>query len=272
MTISRPLVYAVLEIRVPFSPKLVTHDSANRLSGLLTNLPVLRKEQRQRVTQSDGGVSVTAEQGWRLLNRESTHSLVVTDSTIIYETTRYPGFEKFQSEVRECLEAVAEVAAPVGYDRLGLRYVNEIRPEKPVASFSEWEDFISPNLVTSLTELEATVTGGCVSADTPCELGSVESTLVFALPENSALTLRLANLDGQGIVGNAPLRRYEVPSPSPFFVVDFDAYWPRTSTDIRAFEVDDVVDLMDRVHTPVKSAFNWATTENYREEAGVANQ
>ncbi|MDH2414341.1 TIGR04255 family protein [Nocardioides sp. CER19] len=273
MPTTHPLVYGVLELRVPFSPSLTVPDSAHRLATILGDLlPVLRQEQSTTLAPDPNGVMTLAPggMGWRLLSVDSTRNLVLSNTSIHYETTRYPGYEVFCEEIRRCLSAIAEVAAPVGIDRLGLRYINEIRPEAAPTTYQAWSRSIAPTLVEAFTELETTMGEACSRrSDNRCELMTAESTLQFAMPENTALTLRMANLQGPGIVGNEPLRRAPVPDPGPFYVIDFDGYWPRQAAEVRAFDVDDMLGLIEQVHSPVKSAFNWATTADYRADAGV---
>jgi uncharacterized protein (TIGR04255 family) len=271
---THPLVYAVFELRVPFSPKLGSPDSAHRLAAMLETLTVLREEPQQRITTAaDGSVSLRPESAWRLLNIESSRSCVLSNTSLRYEATRYSGFDRFKDEVRELLDAISEVCPPVGYDRLGLRYVNEVRPPSAIDKFSEWSHWIAPSYIDAIVGAESAIPEfpDHDRALTDCQLVSAETNLQFALPENSAMTLRLVNLHGAGVVGNEPLRRYQLPAPGPFYVVDFDGYWPREPADVELFSPDKIMEQLNRVHDPVKSTFRWATTPDYREEAGVVN-
>lgn len=271
---THPLVYAVFELRVPFSPKLGSPESAHRLAAMLETLTVLREEPQPRITAAtDGSVSVRPESAWRLLNIESSRSCVLSNTSLRYEVTRYSGFERFKDEIRELLDAVSEICPPVGYDRLGLRYVNEVRPPVPIDEFSQWDHWIAPSYIDAIVGAESAVPEfpDHGRALTDCQLVSAETNLQFALPENSAMTVRLVNLHGTGVVGNEPLRRYQLPAPGPFYVVDFDGYWPREPTDVEIFSSDKIMEQLNRVHDPVQSTFRWATTPRYREEAGVVN-
>lgn len=288
-----PLAYVVLELRIPFSPRLASQSSVEELVRDLVELPVLREEARHTLASTDdGGVEVRPVNGWRLSDLESTRSLIVTPTALIYESTRYAGFDRFCADLDRWLGSVEKIGAPVGYDRLGLRYVNEVRPVHRHAEFADWAGIMSPNYINSLLDAQQAVRTACLAPSDPtvppsasgqeaqdvseesptnCTLVNTQTALSFRLPDNTGMTLKLGNRDGEGVIGNAPLKRYQLPEPGPFFVVDFDGFWPATGTDIRPFDRHEILARVAQVHAPVKSAFGWATTSDYRKEAGVIN-
>jgi uncharacterized protein (TIGR04255 family) len=260
-----PLIYVGVELRVPFSPRLESGDLAEHLVRSLPGNLVLRQENRGRFIQSAGEVTVVQEKGWRLIDRESTNAFVVTPTSLTYETTRYPGFEVVLERIREFLVAIADFASPVGVERLGLRYVNEIRPGSQVTQFSEWGRWIQPEIID--TALGATRAFGSDPAASRSQLSALEQQLKFDLPNHRQLVLRMASLDGPGVIGNQPLKRWSNPAPGVFFVVDLDSFWPRDLTpQIRDFDVDDICTLAGLLHDPVKDLFHWAVTEEYRSQ------
>lgn len=288
-----PLAYVVLELRIPFSPRLASQPAVEELVGDLRELPVLREEARHTLYPTeDGGVEMRPVSGWRMSDLESTRSLIVTATSLTYECTRYAGFERFSADIDRWLASVEKVGAPVGYDRLGLRYVNEVRPVHRHSEFADWAGIMSPNYINSLLDAQHAVRAACLKtpevtspipasgqdlqdvvdeSPTNCTLVNTQTSLSFMLPDNAGMTLKLGNRDGSGVIGNAPLKRYQLPEPGPFFVVDFDGFWPATGTDIRPFERAEILARVAQVHEPMRSAFGWATTSEYRKEAGVIN-
>lgn len=268
-----PLVFVAAEVRVPVAPRLSQAETAERLAATLPVLPLLRQEQRSRVEQTPGGLNIQAEQGWRLTDRSSSTSLVVSPSSVVLETTRYPGFESFLDLLLGCCRAVADVAAPVGVERLGMRYVNEVRPPQPPAAFSEWGSWVSPTLVAAANDAEANVHAAPVAGAHDSQLQNFETTLTFSLPDTQALTCRMAALNGAGVVGNAPLLRWENPAPGPFFVVDLDAFWPREPMrEVEEFDIDRLRVRAEHLHHHVKAAFAWAVTDAYRKEVLTSDE
>ncbi|WP_156821281.1 TIGR04255 family protein [Microlunatus phosphovorus] len=264
--VPHPLVYAVIEIRVPFAPRLSKGETAELLQEALAELPVLRAEKRQRLVPKDGNIQVEIEDGWRFLDLANSRSLVVTNTSIVYETTRYPGFETFLGEFIACLHLISEHARPAGYERLGLRYINEVWPTRPVQSFDDWKQWIAPELVTTLVRSEGEVHRN-VDGDRP-QLRDLEVHLQFSLADNCALTTRVATQTGLGVVGNDPLKRWVTPAAAGnFCVIDFDGFWPRIPDSIQPFDIEKISRQLKAVHNPVKGGFGWATTHEFRQSA-----
>ena len=289
-----PLAYVVLELQIPFSPRMTTDETVSGLMNRLKHLPVLREEVRQAMSAvGDGGFEVRPVPGWRLMDRESSRSLILTQTSLTYEATRYGGFVSFAADVDEWLRALEDVCQPVGYDRLGLRYVNEVWPVESVSAFADWSHVMAPDYIDAVVSAQEAVTAAGLPARSTdhwrralmgpelepfdahedmfhCRLERAETKLFFALPDNTGMTVRLANSQGSGVIGNAPLKRYQLPpEPGPFFVVDLDGFWPAEGPDIRPFDRSAILEQMTHVHGPLTSTFQWATTHSYRDEAGV---
>lgn len=269
MTTIRPLAYVAVELRVPFTPRLAQAKVVEKLGTSLQDLQVIRPEKRQRAVQEGDSLRIGLEEGWRFSDLGLTKSLIVTGTSIVYETTHYPGFASFIGQFEKCLRAVTGTGRPVGYDRLGLRYVNEVWPPAPIQEFSDWSKWIAPDLISALIQSETAMEDGEVPGIRPW-LSLGEAALRYTLPDNCALTLNLAMRNGEGVVGNAPLKRRDRPAgPGPFFVVDFDGYWPRESGDVRPLVETEIAELLRTVHSPVKAGFIWATTPELIAEAGI---
>jgi uncharacterized protein (TIGR04255 family) len=269
MTRIQPLAYVAVEVRVPFMPRLAKSDVVEELGSGIPALGVVRPEKRQRAIQEGNELRVDLEEGWRFSDLSMTRSLIVTPTSVIYETTHYPGFESFSADFEVCLRVVTETARPVGYDRVGLRYVNEVWPPFPIEQFTDWARWVAPDLISALVGSESAMSAGEVPGIEP-RLAFGEAVLNYKLPENCALTLKVAMRQGEGVVGDAPLRRRErVAEPGPFFVVDFDGYWPRKSGEVRIFDESQITTLLRTVHSPVKAGFRWTTTPEFISEVGV---
>lgn len=269
VTSVRPLAYVVIELRIPFTPRLAKQSIVDDLSSRLPELGVVRAEKRQRAVPDGDSLQIEVDEGWRFSDLGMTRSLIVSGSTVVYETTHYPGFESFLTDFAECLKAVVKAANPVGYDRLGLRYVNEVWPPTPVESFADWTNWVAPELITTLAGSEAAMALGDVP-DVKPRLTLGEAALRYSLPDNCGLALNLAMRHGAGVVGDAPLkRRDKPPTPGMFFVIDFDGYWPRQQSEVRGLEEAEILTLLRTVHSPVKAGFRWATTPDFITEVGI---
>lgn len=248
-----PLVFVAAEVRFPFTPRLTHEDSAIRVQDALPELPILNRESVNRMVASEQVLNLTPETSWRFIDRAHTTSLVMTPTSVVYETTRYPGFELFLSNFRKALQVIESVVQPVGIERVGIRYVNEVRAPEPIRRAQDWSKWINVDVLAPALGAENAASQGARRS----EVTGWSQALSLAMPHDHAMTLQMAALDGPGVVGNQPLLRWENPPPGPFFAVDIDSFWPNGTTVIDAFTVEDVCTHLDSQHQPVKDLFNW---------------
>lgn len=86
---------------------------------------------------------------WRMLSADRTAVLEVNQDFVSYSVSKYLRFSEFVDPFRHALAMLTDSAASdISYRRLGLRYIDEIRPEsnKPV----NWRGLIDPALTGSL--------------------------------------------------------------------------------------------------------------------------
>uniref|UniRef100_UPI0037BFB8CD TIGR04255 family protein n=1 Tax=Gemmatimonas sp. TaxID=1962908 RepID=UPI0037BFB8CD len=65
---------------------------------------------------------------WDFLNRDRRTGVVLTDSFVVYHTNQYSTYEAFLPHFVDVLRVVQEIAQPALASRVGLRYVDVIRP------------------------------------------------------------------------------------------------------------------------------------------------
>lgn len=251
-----PLEFVACEIRVPTAPRLVRDDTVEALTDLLAGvLPIPDEEQVQTVTVVGGqDNSVEFERRFRFLNRERTASAVIARNAITVETTDYQEFSEFRALVLAVVDAVTATTKVVGVERIGLRYINEVRVGVPISESKDWRGWISDDVLGVLT-----VTEGYTSDafQTVIRLGGIDST---------GLVLRFAAMTGAGVVGGGPLVRRAPASTGPFFVIDTDSYRVTTGADMEDFEHDGIAQVLDVIHGPVGAMFHNTITDRLREE------
>lgn len=251
-----PLEFVACEIRVPTAPRLVREDTFEALTDQLASvLPIPDQEQVQTLTViggKDGGVET--ERRYRFLNRERTASAVVARNAITVETTDYQEFSEFRTLVLAVVDAVAAATKIVGVERIGLRYINEVRVPEPITEANGWRGWISDDVLGVLTVTEGFKTD---AFQTLLRLGGDEST---------GVVLRYAALTGDGVVGDGPLQRRAPASTGPFFIIDTDSYRLTTGPDMEDFAHDRIADILDVIHKPVGTMFHRAITNRLREE------
>ena len=90
---------------------------------------------------------------WRMLSADRTAVLEVNQDFVSYSVSKYLRFSEFLDPFHRALTMLSEGApSDISYRRLGLRYIDEIRPEsnKPL----NWSGLIDPSLTGSLRFVE----------------------------------------------------------------------------------------------------------------------
>lgn len=251
-----PLEFVACEIRVPTAPKLVREDTFEALTESLSDvLPIPDQEQVQTLTVIGGqDSSVESERRYRFLNRERTASAVVARNTITVETTDYQEFSDFRSLVLTVVDAVAATTKLVGVERVGLRYIDEIRVPDSITESNGWRGWISDEVLGVLSIAEGYATN------------AFQTVLRLEGHDSTGVVLRYAAMVGDGVVGDGPLRRRAPAAAGPFFVIDTDSYRVTTGPDMENFEHDRIAGILDVIHEPVGTMFHRAITDRLREE------
>lgn len=251
-----PLEFVACEIRVPTAPKLVREDTFEALTDALRDvLPIPDQEQVQTLTViagKDGGVE--SERRYRFLNRERTASAVVARNAITVETTDYKEFSEFRSLVLTVADAVATTTKIVGIERIGLRYIDEVRVPAEITDASDWRGWISDEVV------------GVLGVAAGYQKDALQTVLRLAGEDSTGVVLRYAAMIGDGVVGDGPLRRRAPASSGPFFVIDTDSYRTSAGPSMEDFVHDSIAGILDLIHKPVGTLFHRAITDRLREE------
>jgi uncharacterized protein (TIGR04255 family) len=251
-----PLEFVACEIRVPTAPKLVRDDTFELLTDALREIfPIPDTEQIQTLTViggKDGGVE--SERRFRFLNRERTASAVVARNAITVETTDYSEFDDFRSLVLTVADAVATTTTLVGIERIGLRYIDEIRVPEEITDTSGWRGWISDEVV------------GVLGVAAGFNTNALQTVLRLVGEDSTGVVLRYAAMIGDGVVGDGPLRRRATASSGPFFVIDTDSYRTSAGPAMEDFEHDRIAGILDVIHAPVGTLFHRAITDRLREE------
>ena len=173
-----PLRLVTAEFRFPLSPILAGGDLLSALSKALGGeLPII--EPVPQGLQMTLGAEVQPPKmtsgGFRLLSRDRTAAVTVVPSRLAIETTVYEHWETFRESIETALRAIGEeLQAVVGLDRVGLRYINEIRIPGGSTSVERWMPYISEDLLAI-----ARLAGGC-------EIKTVQSALHLVTGDNAA--------------------------------------------------------------------------------------
>lgn len=188
----------------------------------------------------------------RMMNRDRTLSINVAPTALIVEASAYTQFETFMPILEAALDAVSSAAAIAGIQRVGLRYVDEIRVPG-IATVADWEPFIDPTLLPALhldDSFRPTTTQGLVE---------------FDVNEHQKTVMRFGAMDGFTVDPNGPLvlrRRGE----GPYFLIDLDSFWLAPNDATPEFDAKDVLEKCVQLRKPVRTLFEASITDRLRDE------
>lgn len=253
-----PLEFVAAEVRFPYSPKLGRHESFDILVDLLGDVfPIPdREEQREFAVGPQGVQAAEPQVTYRLLAKDRMSSVTVGHSRVNLEVTNYQEYREFRQLIRRALDALDTFGVVVGVERVGLRFIDEVRVPS-VQTASDWRGYIADEFLGPLVlSNEGTVE-------------NLEGIVEMKTHAETHLVLRYASLHGAGVVGGGPLRRRKPPSSGPFFVIDTDSFWQ--GPEIMDFDVESVLDVFDDLHEPVGAIFHRTITDRLKDEVLRSN-
>jgi uncharacterized protein (TIGR04255 family) len=224
-----PLQLALVQVR---TPPVFAVDRPDAVEGLASGLPehwVLvdqGRAQRVEVHLTPAGVAQSDEEServWRFETLDQRYVGTLTPTSVSVETRRYEQFDEFHARVQELLGALAgnDAFAPRMVNRLGVRYVNELRDDRLGVDATRAE-IVNPELL-----------GPAASLGTG---------LVASLQE-----LRFQQEDGVLAI------RHGLNGPGQY-LLDTDHYAEAR----RPFDTAELGDTVRRWHDTIEGVFAWA--------------
>lgn len=253
-----PLVLAMCQVR--FSNVLGLADSA--LIG-----PFQREIQdRYPVSQEIAGLEmqVSLEHGepeirekgavrsFRFADSTDNWAVVLAQDFVSVETRAYERFSDFLARLRQVLIALNRHVRPTIRTRIGLRYVNEIRP-----GHSNWASIVREELLGPLTVSELTVNTTALTA---------VQQLLLRYPNNLGINIRHGTfLDGTTV---QPLPGQE-PERGLFYLLDFDAFHEAQTAMSLPVDTDEICQYVESFNRAIYRLFRWALKDDYLSSLGA---
>lgn len=187
-----------------------------------------------------------------MMDRARTVSVMIAPTAVVVETTAYHHFEEFLEIVRRALDAAERVASPAGIQRVGLRYIDEIRV-KEVERPADWDGYINPALLCA-TRLDADLSPA-----------RTEALAEFDLNGGHRTVMRFGAMTGRVVDPGGPLRVSRT-DDGPFFLIDLDSFWVPTDEGIPEFSVERVSEICAKLRIPIRALFEASITERLRDD------
>jgi uncharacterized protein (TIGR04255 family) len=253
-----PLALAVCQIRFPAMASVASPGTVAAFqAGIEADYPIATP-----VTQVSFSVSLQSGplaglQGqlpavvWRFADPGDDWTVVLATDFLGLETRAYTSFPDFATRLERILETLVEAVRPKYYTRIGLRYINEIRP-----GHQEWVDVVRPELLGPMAVPELAKRHLRWSQQIVLEDGSAGEKLHIQ----------------QGVIpsGTTVERRpgEEDPTEEPFYLLDIDAY-REFSRPLPTMSTKAISDQVRDAHETISEFFRWAITPSYAASLGA---
>ncbi len=137
-----PLALALAQVR--FSPLMLMGDYIAKIQDRFrqSGYPINGSMQVQEFLLGSTLNKAVVRPHWEFLSKDRTTSVVVNEGFVVVQTTMYDDFEAFLKAVADATEVVSSVVGALLIQRIGLRYVDLIRPREG----ESWEKYIQPGL------------------------------------------------------------------------------------------------------------------------------
>jgi uncharacterized protein (TIGR04255 family) len=202
----------------------------------------------------DAGVTGQSKKHqWRFTDETDTWVVVLAQDFVSLETRRYESFQNFLERLEHIVRALMVHVKPKFITRLGLRYINEIRPEN-----LPWHAVMKPDFL------------GLPSSEELAKYTQFAlQQMVLRFPGQRGINIHHGYLPNGSTV--AP-RASETSQEGPFYLLDFDVFRELPSTRTRSISADDICGMIADYNKVIYQLFRWCTTDEYIDSLEVRSE
>lgn len=253
-----PVVLVALEVRHPIADPLTPAETRAIKKHLTKLFPLELPGQlaNLQINPVGGAADVTTERFPRFLNRRKTLSISIRREAVVLEATDYPGWLEFKELIALMLGVRTEVAPVDGIERVGLRYIDEVRV--PGEGDVEWADWLHSSLL------------GPSLADVGLPLNQWQGVGIYGSQPGQMLLARYGPRVGFATDTNSDLRRARPADGGQFFLLDLDSFWT-PDDDVPEFDLDMLLPRCDELHRPIRTLFESMISDRLRDEVLRSN-
>ena len=184
---------------------------------------------------------------WEFQNKERTAGIIVMQSAIALQTNSYDTFDRFAMSLRLALDVIGDAVKPALVERLGLRYVDLVRPE----AGESWTAYLKQGLH-GLSPEAIGMTGGLQRHETTGT--TTVGQLVVRCVQSADGNVLPADLSPSTL----DYSRITARPDELMTLLDLDHFSPVT----RDYDVDQVMDAMWGLHENLDISFREAITDH----------
>jgi uncharacterized protein (TIGR04255 family) len=255
--VTAPVALVTMEIRHPATDSL-TESTGRELKHLLADLlPIERQAQDMSwgVVAPGTAPTPTAERFIRYVNRDNTVAASMKNQATVIETTNYATFDALCDVAMRVVDARTQVSSLAGVERIGLRYVLEVRVPVGVDGRVEWSNWIAEPLL-----------GPQRIAPDGLSLTEWQGAAVYREPQpGRSLIIRYGPGFGQALDANYHLRRVTRVQPGPYFLMDIDSFWTPSGS-IPEYNRDELISTYQALYGPARTVFQEMLTSRMKDD------
>lgn len=137
----------VCQIRVQPIFKIASEAPAQFQEKIRKNYPVVQKEEAVQVdVQGQAMQQRSLGNTWRFISEDGYWAVTLDSAFIAFEAKTYQSFTDFRSRFEDVYDAYLTTYEPSRPERIGLRYINVIRPIN-VRTLKDWKSWVKPELM-----------------------------------------------------------------------------------------------------------------------------
>lgn len=252
---SAPVALVAVEARHTAAPDFTPEQEAKLKALVSSEFPLSQPVPTVSFSLGLVGAAApqTVSQPPRFTSRDRTAAVTFGPQAVVLETTQHEYFGRLSQLVSLVAQARQDASPVDGLERLGIRYIDEIRVPSSTGDI-DWSQWVEPSLLGP----------AAVAARLGLRLAEHQALASFELAQDRALNIRYGPRIGHAVL-SGPLVRSPMPPPAPFFLLDIDSFWTATEG-IPEFDPRQILTLCNELHEPVSALFESLITERLRKE------
>lgn len=249
-----PLVYVLAQIVI--SPILRMQDYIPAIQEKLRHKGYIKyKHVPTQEIILGPQIQVISLNRWFFSNRDEQEAIIISPQFIVFETTKYDVFEMFVQSFKEILIIFQEITNVSLAERIGLRYVDVIRPKEG----QTLSDYLQPGLLgISAEQLGVSKSLYRFEANSLTEVGQ----LVLRLFQSDNGSYLPPDINLEGVKPTLKIERDETVT-----VLDVDNFSLKQCD----FITDDLIESMWQLHDYIDRTFKAAVTTKAFQFWGAEN-
>ena len=242
-----PLVMVLAQIRISAVAKMEDYAPEVQEQVRRRGFPRLMEGNVQEILLGPAGPLLRTHPRWEFQDKDRTTGIILTRNAVVVHTRQYDTFDAFADHLALALDVVGAVIKPSLVERLGLRYVDLIRP----ADGERWTDYVNPGL------------HGILDAPIGARATLHRSETVGATEIGQLVVRCLQTADGTFLPPDLAQSTLDygsvtVPSGETVTLLDLDHY----SEVAREYDSEQVLEYMWRLHDNLDLSFRECVTSH----------